>query len=215
MKNIFLILLFTFMNGKLSAEQFFFISGLNITQVNENQIKANLIIDGGGSQVYNSYMVETAGTTITLKVCYDYYIFDGGTQPNNDFLIDIPSPTGNYTLKVEIYSSGSNGCNYLPPYLQDSATINFTTPFTGVISLGTADSTTKNDLKFYPNPVKEILNFSDEVSNIRISDLSGKTVKAFPAKSTSISVSEIPKGVYLFTATKKSGEVVSKKILKE
>ena len=203
------------MNGKLSAEQFFFISGLNITQVNENQIKANLIIDGGGSQVYNSYMVEIAGTTITLKVCYDYYIFDGGTQPNNDFLIDIPSPTGNYTLKVEIYSSGSNGCNYLPPYLQDSATINFTTPFTGTISLGAKDLEAKKDLKLYPNPVKEMLSFSDEVSNIRITDLSGKTVKAFHGNIKSVSVSELPKGVYLVTAVKKSGEVVSKKILKE
>lgn len=159
-------------------------------------------------------MSAIEGNVITLKVCYGIYIATQYCYHDNDYQVDIPPTNGSYTLKVELYGSGSNGCTYTLPYLQDSATLNFTTPFTGTISLGTNDLEAKKDLKLYPNPVREILNFSDEVYNIRITDLSGKTVKAFHRNIKSVSVSELPKGAYLVTAVKKSGEVVSKKILK-
>lgn len=204
-----------FVTGKVSAEQFFSISGFNITQINESQIKANLKITGGGSIIYNSYTSEINGNVVTLKVCYDLYLFDGEPDPDNDFFLDIPSASGNYTINVEIYGSGSNGCTYQPAYLQDSATLDFTNPFTGTISLSTIDTENLNKkIILYPNPVKDILHFSEEVSNTKITDISGKMVKQIIISGKSIDVSKLEKGNYIITAKTKSGKLISKKFIK-
>ena len=216
MKNILLIFIIIFTTGKLSAEQYFFISGLNITQINESQIKVNVKIDGGGFTDYNSYTTETIGNVVTLKVCYDHYLFDGGQAPNNDFYIDISSASDNYTLKVEIYRSTFQGCLYQASLMQDSATLDFTTPFTGTISLSTNDLEQKNkNIDIFPNPVKDILHFSEEVSSLIITDLSGKIERQSSAPVKSIDVSKLSKGTYFITFTMKSGAVISKKLVKE
>lgn len=67
----------------------------------------------------------------------------------------------------------------------------------------------------YPNPAKDVLHFSEEVSNIKITDLSGKTAKEFSAFGKSVNVSGLAKGVYMIMATSKSGKVVSEKFIKE
>ena len=216
MKNLILIMTLVFISGKVTAQnQFFFITGLNITQLNEAQIKVNLKIVSEGYCVYNSYTTEITGDVITLKVCYDGYFFDSGSS-DNDFFIDIPSASGNYTLNVEIYGSGSNGCIYQSAYLQDSATLDFTNPFTGTISLSTIDTENLNKkIILYPNPVKNILHFSEEVSIVKITDLSGKMVKQFNATAKSIDVSILAKGNYLITVTTKTGKVITRKLMKE
>ncbi len=70
-------------------------------------------------------------------------------------------------------------------------------------------------INIFPNPVKNILNFSEEVSNIRISDLSGKILKQISDTEKSINVSTLAKGTYIITATTKTGEVINKKFIKE
>lgn len=216
MKNLIFTLILLFTAGKVTAQnQFFFISGLNITQLNESQIKVNLKIVAQGYCVYNSYTTEITGDVITLKVCYDGYFFDSGSS-DNDFFIDIPSASGNYKLNVEIYGSGSNGCIYQSAYLQDSATLAFTNPFTGTISLSTnATENLNKDIILYPNPVKDILHFSEEISTVKITDLSGKAVKQITTSGKSLDVSKLPKGVYFITLITKTGKVISKRFIKE
>ncbi len=70
-------------------------------------------------------------------------------------------------------------------------------------------------INIYPNPVKDIINFSEEVSNVRITDIAGRTVKEFPAKGKSVNIANLAKGNYIVTAVAKSGETVTKKIVKE
>lgn len=70
-------------------------------------------------------------------------------------------------------------------------------------------------INLYPNPVKDVLHFSEEVSNIKITDVSGRMVKEIPAFGKSVDVSGLAKGVYMITATSKSGKVVSEKFIKE
>ena len=70
-------------------------------------------------------------------------------------------------------------------------------------------------INIYPNPVKETLNFSEEVSKIKITDLSGKMVKQASASAKSVNVSTLAKGVYIISATTKSGESINSKIVKE
>lgn len=73
----------------------------------------------------------------------------------------------------------------------------------------------KKAIVFYPNPINDVLNFSEEVSNIKITDISGKVVTKVSAKRKSVNVSNFVKGIYFVTATTKSGEMISNKIVKE
>lgn len=66
-----------------------------------------------------------------------------------------------------------------------------------------------------PNPIKDNINFSEEVSNIRITDLSGKIIKQISTSEKSINVSKLAKGTYIISATTKSGETINKKFIKE
>ena len=85
------------------------------------------------------------------------------------------------------------------------------TPTLGVENL---DSSNKA-ISLYPNPVKSVLNMSEEVSNIKITDLSGRTVKQIPASAKTIDVETLEKGTYIITATTKAGNTVTKKLVKE
>lgn len=73
----------------------------------------------------------------------------------------------------------------------------------------------KKKMALYPNPVSEVLNFSEEVSNVKITELSGKLVNQISGSRKSVIVTNLVKGIYLVTATTKSGEIVNHKIVKE
>ena len=70
-------------------------------------------------------------------------------------------------------------------------------------------------LSIFPNPVKDVLNFSQDVSNIRIIDLSGKIVKKISTAEKAINLAELAKGTYIISATTKAGEKINKKFIKE
>lgn len=70
-------------------------------------------------------------------------------------------------------------------------------------------------ISIFPNPVKDILNLSEEVSNVRIVDISGKVVKQISTSEKSINISKLTKGNYIMTATTKTGETIKKKFIKE
>lgn len=81
-------------------------------------------------------------------------------------------------------------------------------------TLGVSD-TSKKGIIISPNPVKDIINISEDVSNIRISDLSGKMVKQISNSEKSINVSNLIKGTYIISAVTKTGEIINKKFIKE
>lgn len=84
----------------------------------------------------------------------------------------------------------------------------------GGVMLDVTDSKLKS-LTIFPNPAKDIINFSDEILNIRISDLSGKVIRQIPNPEKSINVSKLAKGTYIISATTKSGETINKKFIIE
>lgn len=83
-----------------------------------------------------------------------------------------------------------------------------------VCNLAISDVETSS-LSYYPNPVKEVLSFSEEVSNVKITDISGRTVKQFSKPGKSVDLSNLSKGVYIMSATTEEGKTVIKKIMKE
>ncbi|WP_374444583.1 T9SS type A sorting domain-containing protein [Epilithonimonas sp.] len=73
----------------------------------------------------------------------------------------------------------------------------------------------KSELTIYPNPAKDIINFSDELSNIIIIDSSGKLIKRNKTSISKINVSDLEKGNYIITAISKSGNTITKKFIKQ
>lgn len=73
----------------------------------------------------------------------------------------------------------------------------------------------QNNIKIYPNPVKDILNFSEEVSDIKILDISGKLMTQNPISTKFVNVTNLPKGIYIITAKTKSNNIINQKLIKE
>jgi len=74
--------------------------------------------------------------------------------------------------------------------------------------------TTKKEITMYPIPVKNILNFSEEVSELKITDMLGRTVKYIPDFSKTINVEHLPEGNYIIVFKTKTGIVISQKLIK-
>lgn len=78
-----------------------------------------------------------------------------------------------------------------------------------------ANETNKTKITFYPNPVKDILRFSEEVSDVKIRDISGKIVKQISNSSKNINLENLPKGIYIITTKTKTGKANFQKLIKE
>lgn len=83
-----------------------------------------------------------------------------------------------------------------------------------ILSVENSDSSNKT-ISLYPNPVKSVLNFTEEISNIKITDLTGRTIKQIPASSKSVDVATLENGTYIITATIKTGNMITKKFIKD
>lgn len=70
-------------------------------------------------------------------------------------------------------------------------------------------------ISFFPNPAKAQLNFSEELTEIKIIDMSGKQVSIQKEKSKTINVEKLARGNYLITAKDKNGKTISDKFIKE
>lgn len=95
---------------------------------------------------------------------------------------------------------------------QKDATANYNENCLGTLSSIDFD---KKEISIFPNPVKEILHFSEEVSNIKIMDISGRMMKQPLVTGKSVNVSHLAKGIYLITATTKAGKTITQKLIKD
>ena len=170
-----------------------------ISQQNTQQIKVKLKVTGATVGEYLSYKTEINQNVITLSACY--FMIDAAaiTYFDNDFYIDIPVAPNNYSLKVNVYySSNETTCNY--SNLDDTATLNFSTPIEGTISINTSENQTKiPQVSLYPNPVSNLLKYktSFKTTEINIYDSSGKKITNITKpKENQIDVSQYPAGNY-------------------
>lgn len=198
MKNFIILIVCFFISGNVSAEQNLFIKELNITQTNIGELKVNLKLFSPNLATYNSFSTEINGTTILLKVCYNTYYLPAISNLENHFDIDIPQTFGNYNLKVEIYRGGAT-CTYEMPYLEDSASLDFTNPFEGTISLSAIDIKSKdNKVTFYPNPSNGNINVKtlSPIDSIKVLDVSGKQISSFKNLGIKLDLTHLQNGIY-------------------
>ncbi|MDR2204902.1 MAG: BspA family leucine-rich repeat surface protein [Flavobacteriaceae bacterium] len=80
--------------------------------------------------------------------------------------------------------------------------------------LGTNNSTTSSNLTLYPNPVKDYINFSEDIKEISIYDTSGKLIQNKKITGKVFDVSYLAIGQYILKIISKDGKTIQKKIIK-
>lgn len=72
----------------------------------------------------------------------------------------------------------------------------------------------RSNISVYPNPIKSIINFSEEVLNIKITDISGRMLKKYSDYTKSVNVENLIDGIYIIEATTNSGKLLTRKFVK-
>lgn len=102
---------------------------------------------------------------------------------------DINWANNNWTEYIDEWSTFNEDCNYMSTNEQD-----FTT------------------FQIFPNPTKNTLNFSQELKEFSIYDLSGKLI--LQGKGNQTNVSNLPTGTYLIKGITTSGKTINQKFIK-
>lgn len=152
----------------------------------------------------NSSLISWTGDNDLYDIEYGVgnFTVGNGTRVNNiaSTSYDIVSLLPNTTYKVFVKAS----CN-----TASWKSLTFTTNQLSV------DDISKKIISIYPNPTKDKVHFSEEVSNIKITDVCDRVIKESAKEEKSIDVSSLAKGVYIITGIAKDGKTISNKIIKE
>jgi hypothetical protein len=80
-------------------------------------------------------------------------------------------------------------------------------------TLGVETFNEEPSLKLYPNPASSIVSFSNKtIEKIEVFDITGKAVKR--SNSYTISIEELPSGIYIVKGTDAKNTSISKKLIK-
>ncbi len=198
-------------------------------------LSADVVEDaGGGWGVLHTWLVKLnpLGEISWDKTINDRYVGDLVIAGNGDILITGDnfisrySPTG--TLKWDqSYNTLAGTTNVIREiittndggfaYTAEAWTEDFD-EYSQLIKLS-EDNLSVSDfqnslLSIYPNPVKDILNFSEPVKEITVYDLSGKLIKTQKDFTEKLNVNDLPKGVYILQGMSDSGRKFNTKFVK-
>ena len=147
---------------------------------------------------------------LTTLLCQNNNLTTLNIKNDNNSAITTMTADNNPDLKCIQVDDASKASTY-SGWTKD-ATTNYNTDCSQMLGI---DTSGKVAVAIYPNPVKSVLNFSEEVSNITITDLTGRTLKQIPTSAKSVNVATLEKGNYIITGTTKSGNAITKKLIKE
>lgn len=194
--------------------------GYNGTAVLPNNIGYNLVFQPQGSiiagNVYSEY--DNNGDLINSSIQYRR-INPNGTQDSTFgvagvYTINIPNDAPyNYWSNDYVHS---NGKLYHLFYDKDWETNNIYIKRSNLPNevLAVAENALAKDIRIIQNPVREILQLSDSITNAKIYDMSGKeTGITFEGHQTS--VGNLKPGVYIINAKSESGKKVNLKFIKK
>ena len=189
--------------------------------------------DPGNTYLYSRGLNLEAGKNLTLQ--FDYQGVDNYFPEKMEVKIGSAATVAGQTTQLWINEQIGN-------YPYETATVNFTVPADGIYYLSfrafsdpdqfylaldnvkvfetnlATQNVTQSTLKFYPNPVKDILTISDvnEISSYAIFDISGKQVVSASAKTSKLelNVSQLKPGMYIVKA-KSDGVLKTFKFMKK
>lgn len=134
-------------------------------------------LDVSTSQNEDTLLANATGASYQWINCADNSFINGET--NASF---IATESGDYAVIVT-----ENNC------VDTSACVNVTINTVGIQSL------VEEAMFLYPNPVKDactIINFENNIDELRILDISGKQIDSFKPKSANLNFSAYPSGIY-------------------
>lgn len=183
---------------------------IKVTDVLEDKLDETSIRMIGAS---HDYTLERIGSELT-------WTFNNiqlppsviNTQTGHGYIAFKVKPKPGYLLGDIIENTASIYFDFNPAIVTNTASTEF-------VSLLNIDDFAANELKVYPNPVKNLLNVvsnNSTVESILVYDLLGKTIlsKSVNGTSTMIDVSGLSNGIYLVKVVAAQGEKVFK-IVKE
>ncbi|MFL9833238.1 T9SS type A sorting domain-containing protein [Chryseobacterium terrae] len=158
------------------------------------------------STAVNPLMTLTDNTWYNISLSYNYT--DGQTKisVNGTAYGPFTSTANKNITEIDIYT----GENTLTSGI-DNIDINAVSS----VTLGTTEAIVKSDLNVYPNPVSDIVNVTSDkkISNVTITDLSGKTI--LKSKDSKLNIKNFANGIYLLTVNYADGITETKKIIKK
>ena len=119
---------------------------------------------------------------------------------------------GEYNLNIIVYQSFSKICDY--NNIQDTASLSFTTPISGTVTLSTRDIFNEQTNILYPNPTTGVIKANGfAINSLIVYDNFGRKVKQYTnLKNNTIDISEFENGIY-FIATENLDKRIIKKII--
>lgn len=72
-----------------------------------------------------------------------------------------------------------------------------------------------NDINIYPNPVKDVVYFSEKLLKIKICDPSGKLMMTQQQAAQKLNVNQLSAGIYVIQGQTNEGQIISKQIIKK
>ncbi|MDD3079148.1 MAG: thiol protease/hemagglutinin PrtT [Paludibacter sp.] len=158
-----------------------------------------------------AFIFNASGGSSISYLGYQDAIFDTNEERTVTFSGSLDLDNGDYLVAVYYYDE-TNGWSRITP--KDYSYLEFTLvdDVTNVLNV------TDNKLNIYPNPASDILNINTQqnMSKIKITDLSGRTLvyKNVSGTTTQVSVSTLNKGVYILNVETQNGNYTEKFIKK-
>lgn len=183
----------------------------------EYQVQNSGSIDPATKYLVNDLDVKVTSTSGTVfypwKMQGMTQVLDGPTNNSTNNVdnferVDIPLPTGNYTISVTHKGSLIGGAQ------------NYTLIATGgnIATLGTNDNILKGDkIEIYPNPAQDWINFKNNnnvEASVVILDASGKLIKKETIRNGKVTVQDLVKGNYLIVYKDQQSREQSFKFIK-
>ena len=120
-----------------------------------------------------------------------------------DWYVDITVPNGVNQLVLEVWLGVTDGSYFFDDFKVEN---------TAALSI---DSFEMSSLKMFPNPTNDILNFqtTDQIENIEIIDILGKTVKSF-SNQREININTLKSGIYFAKVRFTNNMYINRKFVK-
>jgi uncharacterized delta-60 repeat protein len=143
-------------------------------------------------------------TAVESGAIYKWLECNSGTFtaiPSENKVSFTPKKTGSYAVEIT-----KNGCS-------------LTSPCFVMNTLGTKDFDNENAFKLYPNPTKDFITIemsSIDNAKLKVFDINGHSVlsKELRNASSTVNISNLPVGVYMFQISNELGSVIKKVIKK-
>lgn len=212
----------------------FAVQGFQLGTATNFPVNVEVYASSGGAVTNN--LTYKGGATVNITTAMigtvvEVPLVTAATVSSSEMLVVVSAPSGQST-STGFYLGGNSNGQTAPGYIKASSCgandyMSFSAignsnahivlfPTGNATTLGVENIDVSNKaISLFPNPAKSIVNFSEEVSNIKIADLTGRTVKQISASTKSMDVMALKKGIYIITAETKAGSTITKKLIKE